>query len=199
MPRPTAHLILAVLLLLAGIGLASIGPSERTLGTNVRFIYLHAAWVWTALIGLGAAAVLGLAGLAARRDSLHAWSIALGQSGTLFLLTYLPLSLLAMQLTWNGLYLDEPRWRVGLNLAVLAVLIQGANLLLARPHVGSLLNAAYFPIMLWLLSRTQEVMHPVAPILSSDSIAMKTLYVAVFALCLLSSVFLATWIRAKQR
>jgi len=44
------------LLTLIVIAVASLfGPAERSLGTNVRLVYIHGAWVWTALIAFGAA------------------------------------------------------------------------------------------------------------------------------------------------
>jgi hypothetical protein len=90
----------------------------------VRVVYLHGVWVWAALAGFLAAAVVGLAGLVSRRWKLHLWSRALGRSGLFFWITYLPISLWAMQANWNGLYLAEPRWRIGLIFAIGGLLMQ---------------------------------------------------------------------------
>ena len=38
------------LTLLAILAMTALGPAERSLGTNVRAVYLHGAWVWAALI-----------------------------------------------------------------------------------------------------------------------------------------------------
>jgi hypothetical protein len=55
--------VLWFLMAVAAIGLFdSIGPPEKTLGTNARVVYLHGVWVWASLLTLLAA---GLAGLAA--------------------------------------------------------------------------------------------------------------------------------------
>ena len=53
--------------------LASFGPAEKSLGSNVRLVYLHGAWVWAALISLAAAAGSGLMGLLTRH---YAWQVA---------------------------------------------------------------------------------------------------------------------------
>ena len=50
---------------------ATLGPEEATLGTNVRVVYLHGAWVWTSLAAFIAAAALGLIALILRRENLH--------------------------------------------------------------------------------------------------------------------------------
>ena len=59
--------------------LAFIGPEEKSLGSNVRIVYLHGAWVMAAEIAFIAAAFAGLAGLGIRKDVYHKWSAALGR------------------------------------------------------------------------------------------------------------------------
>jgi len=56
--------------------LALFGPEEKSLGSNVRIVYLHGAWVLTAEIAFFAAALTGLLGLLLRRDLFHTWSAA---------------------------------------------------------------------------------------------------------------------------
>ena len=74
------------------IGLLTLfGPEEKSLGANVRIVYLHGAWVLAAEVAFIAAALAGLLGLVLRRDIFHAWSAALGRTGIVFWLTYLPL------------------------------------------------------------------------------------------------------------
>ncbi|MDL1949668.1 hypothetical protein FBQ97_07630, partial [Acidobacteria bacterium ACD] len=57
--------LLIVLLLI--VILALFGPEEQSLGSNVRLVYLHGAWVLTAEIAFLAAALAGLLGLILRR------------------------------------------------------------------------------------------------------------------------------------
>ena len=88
--------------------LALFGPEEQSLGANVRIVYLHGAWVLTAELVLLMAGLAGLIGLISPRKIFHGWSAALGRTGIFFWVTYLPLSLWAMQSNWNGLFLAEP-------------------------------------------------------------------------------------------
>lgn len=67
-----------LLALIMTAGLAAIGPQEKTLGENVRVVYLHGAWVLTAELFLALASLSGLVGLLMRSDRWHAWSQALG-------------------------------------------------------------------------------------------------------------------------
>jgi hypothetical protein len=130
-------------LLAATILLASIGPLEQVLGDTARVVYLHGAWVWSALIALLAAAGFGLGGLLLRDANLQRWSTGWGRSGTAFWLTSLLLSLWAMQTSWNGLYLAEPRWRLGVRFAVVAILLKAAITVIRRPPVAAALNGAF--------------------------------------------------------
>ena len=50
--------------LLAIIAVTAVGPAEKSLGTNVRVVYLHGAWVWAALFCFLAAALAGITGFA---------------------------------------------------------------------------------------------------------------------------------------
>ena len=59
------------LTLLAIAGVTALGPAEKSLGTNVRVVYLHGAWVWAALICIMAAALVGLVALITRRREIH--------------------------------------------------------------------------------------------------------------------------------
>ena len=96
--------------LIAVVGITLISPPEATLGVNARVVYLHGAWVWTSLAAFVTAGIVGLLGLILRRENLHHWSRAVGRTGLFFWITYLPISLWAMQTNWNGLFLAEPRW-----------------------------------------------------------------------------------------
>ena len=100
------------LILVFGFSLA--GPSERALGSNVRIVYLHGAWVWTSLACFVGAAGAGAYAFLSGNKAWHRWSRALGRTGLFFWITYLPLSIWAAQANWNGLFLAEPRWRLAM-------------------------------------------------------------------------------------
>lgn len=159
--------LLLVLSLLVVTGITLLSPPEATLGANVRVVYLHGAWVWSSLAAFIAAAVIGLIALLARRTSLHQWSRALGRTGLFFWITYLPISLWAMQTNWNGLFLAEPRWRFALVFSITGILLQlGLSFL---PVIWtSIGNIAYVIALFVVMSATENVMHPPGPMLESD-------------------------------
>ena len=174
-----------------------LGPRERTLGTTVRLIYVHGAWVWTALMGFAAAGMTGLAGLMVRRPGWLRWAWAWGLSGTFFWITYLPLSLWAMQAAWNGLFLEEPRWRLGFDFAIIALLLQIALVLFGRPAWAAAAHVGFAASLFWRLSQTEQVMHPPSPIASSVSAAIRFYFGLLLLLCVLALWQLTRWFAAR--
>ncbi len=192
---PSLKLFLLTLIVIA---VASFfGPAERSLGTNVRLVYIHGTWVWTALIAFGAAAVAGLVGWLLSSQSLHTWSRAFGQAGLFFWITYLPLSLWTMQANWNGLYLTEPRFRFAIDFAVIGILLQLAILILKKPRFTSLINMGYFAALWFSLARTEQVMHPPSPILSSNSIEIQFFFFTLLGLCVFALGWLSLWLHQR--
>jgi hypothetical protein len=160
------YLFLFTILLIAV--LAFFGPEEQSLGSNVRIVYLHGAWVLAAELAFAAAALAGLLALVLRREGLHRWSAALGRTGIVFWLTYLPLSLWAMQANWNGLFLAEPRFRLALTFAIVGALMQVGLWLVNTSWVTSLANLVFFSALRVVFSTASNVMHPPpSPIFSS--------------------------------
>ena len=195
--RASPLLWFLILLLLISL-FTALGPAEKTLGVNVRVVYLHGAWVWTALTCFVTAAGSGLVGLLTRRPALQYWSRALGRVGLFFWVTYLPISLWAMQTNWNGLFLAEPRWRLGLVFAIGGLLLQIGLSLLDNPAWASASNLLFASILLFALGSTEQVMHPSSPIFTSDAWRIQLFFVGLLALSLLAAWQLARWGRQKD-
>src|SRR5262245_27073603 len=102
-PKTNFNLFIVIVALIAIIAL--LGPEEQSLGSNVRIVYMHGAWVLTAELILLMSGLAGLIALLTPHKIFHQWSAALGRTGIFFWVTYLPLSLWAMQANWNGLFL----------------------------------------------------------------------------------------------
>jgi hypothetical protein len=177
----------------------ALGPAEKTLGANVRVVYLHGAWVWAALIGFVSAALVGLVGLVTRRRDLNYWSRALGRTGLFFWITYLPISMWAMQTNWNGLFLAEPRWRVGLVFAIGGLILQVGISLLDDPIWASISNIIFASMLFVSLQSTEQVMHPASPIFGSDAWRIQLFFLILIALTLLAAWQLARWWRSRDK
>jgi hypothetical protein len=178
-----------LLTLLALAGLTALSPAEKTLGLDARVVYLHGAWVWTALAAFALAAASGAAGLLLRQARWQHWSLALGQTGLLFWITYLPFSIWAMQTSWNGLFLAEPRWRVAITFALGGLALQLGLLLVQRAAWAAGGNILFFLLLALALAAAENVMHPPSPILNSDAGRIQLFFALLLGL---------TWLAAAQ-
>jgi hypothetical protein len=174
--------------------LALFGPEEKSLGANVRIVYLHGAWVLAAEVAFLAAGLAGLLGLVLRRENFHAWSAALGRTGIIFWLTYLPLSLLAMESNWNGLFLSEPRFRLAVIFAVTGVLLQIGLWLFNISWLTSLANLLYIITLRVVFATAQNIMHPPpSPIFNSGNYVIIGFFIGLNLLAWLAAYFLTRW------
>ena len=189
-----------ILALLTTAGLTALGPEEKSLGDNIRIVYLHGAWALTAEAAFGVSAAAGLFGILFHREGLQRWSAGLGHTGLFFWVTYLPLSLWAMQANWNGLFLAEPRFRVAVIFAVTGILLQVGLALLAQPVFTSLFNVLYFAALRIGLSQADYVMHPPpSPIFNSGILSLQLYFVGVIFLTMACAYFLTLWWMKKQK
>jgi hypothetical protein len=194
MSKLKSPLILFFITVLAIAVLSLFGPEEQSLGANVKLVYLHGAWVLTAEIAFIAAALAGLAGLILRRDLFHDWSAALGRTGIVFWVTYLPLSLVAMQTNWNGLFLSEPRFRLALTFAVVGVLLQIGLWMMSNKLLTSLANIAYIIVLRVIFATAANIMHPPpSPIFNSGNYVIIGFFVALNLLTWVAAFFMSRW------
>jgi hypothetical protein len=200
MSRLKSPLILFLATLVVIAILAFFGPEEKSLGANVRIVYLHGAWVLAAEVAFIASAIAGLIGLVTRRDVLHDWSAALGRTGIVFWVTYLPLSLLAMQANWNGLFLAEPRFRLALTFAVVGVLMQVGLWLMSNKLLTSIANIAFIVVLRAVFATASNVMHPPpSPIFNSGNYYIIGFFIGMNLLAWLAAYFLTRWWLAFAR
>ena len=209
---PLTLLVITIILIAL---LAMFGPEEQSLGSNVRIVYLHGAWVLAAEVAFLAAGVAGLIALVGYvvpqikyyspfrgdyvvqkigGDTAHNWSAALGRTGIIFWVTYLPLSLWAMQANWNGLFLVEPRFRLALIFAVTGVLLQIGLWLINMNWVTSLANIIYIIVLRVIFATADNIMHPPpSPIFNSGNYAIIGFFVSMILLSMLASYFMTRW------
>jgi hypothetical protein len=199
MLKNKSPLLLFFITLLAITVLTLFGPEERSLGSNVRLVYLHGAWVLTAEIAFLLAALAGLFGLVLRRDMFHAWSAALGRTGIVFWITYLPLSLFAMQTNWNGLFLAEPRFRLAMTFAITGILLQIGLWMMNTKWLTSLANILFIIALRIIFAAAENVMHPPpSPIFNSGLWNVIFFFVALNLLAWIAGFFLTKFILRIQ-
>mgnify|MGYP001041345123 CR=1 FL=1 len=172
------------------------GPEEASLGPSVRLVYLHGAWVMTAELLFLFAALSGLIALITRKENFHKWSAALGRSGIFYWITYLPLSMWAMQANWNGLFLAEPRFRLAMTFAIVGLLLQLGLWMLNINWLTATANIAFIIILRVIFASAENIMHPPpSPIFSSGNWAIIGFFVGLNILTWLSAYFVSLAMR----
>ena len=187
--RPVQRGYSPVWLLVTILAIATVtafGPTERTLGENLRLVMLHGAWVWTGKILFAAAAVSGLAGLLLPRSIWSNLTLALGRAGLLFWLTYLPMSLVVQMQNWGGIFWDEPRWRVPFTFGVVGLLLQLGLWVINQPRVTNLSNLIFGILLWWQLGGITNVLHPDSPIFGSNSTGIQVFFLVLLGLMVLA-------------
>ncbi len=191
--KPIVEWIGFIITCLAIAILTDFGPTEHSLGTHIRIVYLHGAWVWVSLAAFVFAGVFGVVGLITQKGTVHRWSKAFGRTGLIFWITYLPLSLWAMQSNWNGLFLAEPRWKLALVFAITGILLQVGLSLADKPGLTSVINLGYLIALLIAIQRTENVMHPTSPILKSEAWRIQVYFLGLVLLIFLLAWQIARW------
>lgn len=181
----------------------ALGPTEASLGTNARVVYLHGAWVWAALSAFIVAGLVGLVGFIQQvrrrgQPKFHAWSRAAGRAGLLLWITYLPVSLWAMETNWNGLFLAEPRWRVAVIFAITGTLLQ-LGLTFLPATWASFWNFWFMIALFVVLQTTEKVMHPPSPMLVSDAWRIQVFYGGLVILLMLVAWHIARWFYRMEK
>ena len=188
-----------ILTLLAIVVLTFFGPEEATLGSNVRLVYLHGAWVLTAELLFALAALTGLVALITRKESFQRWTTAFGRSGILYWITYMPLSMWAMQANWNGLFLAEPRFRLAMTFAIVGLLLQVGLWLLDTKWLTATANILFIIALRYIFATAENVMHPPpSPIFNSGNWTIISYFVMLNLLVWLSAFFVTRFLLPKN-
>jgi len=174
-------------------GVTLLVPAEQTLGSNLSLIILHGAWVWSGLIYFGLASLIALLAILSRQPRLHLVSGSLAKTALVFWLTYLPMSLLVMQMNWGGLFFDEPRWKIPFTFAVVGLLMQSGLALINRRILTAAFNLV-FGVSLWIsLTGSQTILHPESPISQSQSGSIPMFFGLLLTLSLLFGIQVTLW------
>lgn len=185
-----------MLLIVIAIGLVLfVAPLDRVLGGVSRLVYLHGAMVWVAMLAFTVAAVLGVGHLITGRAAWHRWSQGVERAAIAMWAGYLPISVVAADMAWNGVFWAEPRWRMAAQVLVVAAAFQVGGHLIGNRRLQSGLNILVAATLWWLLARTPLIIHPDNPIGTSDSTGIRAAFLALVGLCGLAAVEIARWLR----
>ena len=204
-----SYWLVYVALLLVLVALLVLAPTEARLGNVVKIVYAHGAAERVAVAAYLIAAVLGVAyvslrsailserseskdapkqspireaEIASRKSlamTLLRWTRAITETALIFWLAHIVISAPAQILAWGTITLTEPRVASALNILMATTIVYVAACWMDKSWVwafAAMVNAA---IVVIVLRNTLNIVHPLDPILGSDSIAIKVFYVAI--------------------
>ncbi|MDX1616907.1 MAG: hypothetical protein R3300_21545 [Candidatus Promineifilaceae bacterium] len=172
---PAAAVILAAIVLL-------LAPEEQTLGEGIKIVYVHVAFIWTGMVGLIAAGLLGLFVSVSARRQVEAWNRVLGGVALGAFAIGLLLSGPAASMNWGGVFWREPRTLAALQVLAMGMIVQVLILWPLPLRLKGLLHAALVGFMVWSIQSTPLVLHPDDPARASGSLAIRATFFILFAL-----------------
>lgn len=208
-PRTSKKALLATFgLILLAIVLAFFAPEEKTLGSYIRLIYIHAA---VTMVGLVMFAVSGLLGvvyfvglLAAKNPIINkfagrivTWSSSSQLTAILFWTASVSLGSISAYLTWGGSWWVEPRLRVALFILVLGFVIYQLRQMVEDKALRAGLNISLPAISVLMLTTTGKLVHPNNAFAKSDSVEIK-LFAALITLVFAIVAVILTQIFSKS-
>jgi len=193
-PVRNAGFVLAVVGLVAALGFTLAFPAVEGLGTKVRLPVFHGAMTWVNLALFAVLAVLAIAYLVTRRESLYGWveatrfvSVPMWVVGSL-------LGFMAAMNTWDftgskssplAVAVADPRlnaqfWIMLAGLAVLALgFLVDERRWLGIADIG-FVAFAWIVLMRAILG-PGRALHPDSPVLNSDEIFIKLMFFGIVA------------------
>lgn len=166
-------------LLLADAALLIFSPAEATLGNVVKIVYAHGAAERVSMYAYLFGGVLGLAALAVRNESTTRWTRAVTETAIVFWFAQFVISAPAQVLAWGAFTLDEPRVAGAVWILALTALVYGVARWVNEPSWVALAAAANAAIVILVLRGEINILHPIDPILGSNSITIKAFYAAI--------------------
>lgn len=162
--------------LVALAALLALSPSEATLGSVVKIVYLHGALERVAAWAFVAAGLAGAVQLLARRPALSPWVQALCETAMAFWLAHFVVSIPAQIMAWGGTNWREPRVIDAIWITGISGVIYVIALWIAKPHWWAVSGIASAATLIIVLNGAVNILHPLSPILTSESVAIKLFY-----------------------
>jgi hypothetical protein len=185
--------LLALALAIAVVTL--LAPVDRVLGQATRMVYVHGAIIRVVLGVFLLSGLLGVIYLFNRKTGLAQWSQILLETSLLLWIPYLISSTFATLQTWGAIAWFEPRWRVTLQISVLAPLAYLVLRVVKKPIATALVNALLAATIFVLLRSAGLVLHPIDPIVASGNASIIGSYALLLVLSILFAVQVARGLR----
>jgi hypothetical protein len=182
-------LVLAALLAASAV-LAMFAPEEAKLGPAIRIIYVHVSLTWVGMLALMAAGVLGVIVLVGNNGRLQTLMKIIGWVGFGFYAAGVGFSMIASDMSWGSVFLQEPRMAAALNMVATGLIVMLAITFLSPSRFTGVLPPAYAILLLISTFGAELVLHPRNPIATSSSSAIQFTFLGMTAIYGLTAVWI---------
>ncbi|MCB8920572.1 MAG: hypothetical protein H6662_03220 [Ardenticatenaceae bacterium] len=159
-----------------------LGPDEKTLGSGIKAVYVHVSLTWAGLLGFVTAALIGLAQLITRGQSLNGWRRTVGWVAFGFYVAGVAASALASQLNWGAVFWQEPRMVTSLNMLAVALIVQVAQSYFPRWWLQAALSVLLPVLIFWANLSAPLVLHPDNAVRNSTATGIQLTFLGMMAL-----------------
>lgn len=197
--------------LAAALAFAATFPAVEGLGTKVRLPVFHGAMTWVNLIAFVALAGSALLSLLSGRDVWYRWAEALRWIAIPMWLIGTVLGLLAALNTWDftgskasrlSVITADPRLMAQFWILVAGVIVIAAMFVLKERFWHNVLDIAFVATAWGLIARAilgpGRALHPDSPVVNSDEIKIKLLFIGM-VISIAVSVVSGAWAIVKAR
>jgi hypothetical protein len=174
-------------------------PAEQTLGQGIKWVYIHVAVIWTAMLCLVTVGILSLAQVFSDRPGWRQWSTAASWSSLGLLALALVTSLVVMQVNWGGIALDEPRMQALLRATAIWAVVHFAGPWITDRRLRGVLVAVVVVVAILPLRAGPLVIHPPDPLGLASSNAFRLAAAGLFGVVLAASASVVWVIRQQLR
>ena len=175
-----------------------LSPAEQTLGQTVKLVYLHGALVRAAMVLFVVSLPVNLAALLSGRSGWSIWGKALIWAAVAIWLVHTLFSMVTTYAAW-GVFIAwfEPRTRFTFTLAVTGVIIVAISQLVGDARFSALAYLLLGGLTLGLAPRLGAIQHPLDPINSSPSNAIRAFYLAIQTVTLAMGGLVVVWLHGR--
>jgi len=182
----------------AGLAVAAalilwVSPTEQTLGQGMKWVYIHLAFIWTAMLGMLIVGILSVIQVFSSRTAWQRWDAAAGWATLGALGLALIGSLVVMRVNWGGISWDEPRTQSLLRTLAIWIIVQFAGPWVTDRRLRGLLTAVLVAVAIIPMHFGPLVIHPPDPLGTSSSNLIRLASVALFGVVLAAGAS-ATWV-----
>jgi len=172
-----------------------LSPAEKTLGNTIKLVYLHGALVRTAMLLMAVSLPVNLVALVTRRPTWYRWGQSIIWAAVGVWLVHTVVSMFTTHAAW-GVYIAwyEPRTRFTFAAAGVGVLVLLAARFVDSPQFSAAAFAVLALLMMSMLPRLGLIQHPLDPIGTSTSQAIKGYYAAILVTCALLGGLFSKWL-----